>query len=126
NTQKVFWDRWLGRNGCPGLEGGAMDPEDHDGFKRPFSSSVMKEIDVLAVRDVFEICYNGIDDDGDGAVDAADNDCFARSCPGENCSSGVDDYGDGCIDCDDVDCATTMACQPEVCDNGVDDNVDVL
>lgn len=128
NTQGVFWDRWLGPIGCEDkdLTTEQLDPQDHDGQKRPFVSSVIKEIDVLAARDPFEDCTNGTDDDGDGAVDAADNDCFGRTCPPENCTNGTDDTGEGLVDCDDPDCLGELVCMPEICDNGVDDNGDTL
>ncbi|MFH2005534.1 MAG: trypsin-like serine protease [bacterium] len=76
-----------------------------------------------------ELCDNGVDDDGDGAVDCADPDC--ASDPGcqttpEDCDNGVDDDGDGAIDCADPDCETDSACQggQELCTNGVDDDGD--
>ena len=63
-----------------------------------------------------EVCNNGVDDDGDGAVDCADPDCAADpACTGtpvENCSNGVDDDGDGAVDCADTDCAGDPACGP--------------
>ncbi len=63
-----------------------------------------------------EVCNNGVDDDGDGAIDCADPDCVADpACVGspiENCSNGVDDDGDGAIDCADPDCAGDPACIP--------------
>ena len=63
----------------------------------------------------FEICNNGIDDDGDGDIDCADSDCLgapecgpagAMPMPYEICDNGIDDDDDGKVDCDDPDCAT--------------------
>jgi hypothetical protein len=131
NTQKVFRDQWLGPIGCP-LPGGEnpatyYDVKDHDGFQRAFESPVIKEIDILAVRTgAIEICDNGIDDDGDTLVDAADPECFGLSCPPEDCTNGVDDTGDGLVDCADPACLADLACSPETCDNGVDDDNDTF
>jgi hypothetical protein len=76
-----------------------------------------------------EICDNGADDDGDGFVDCADQDC-AGSCREADCGDGVDDDADGRIDCDDPDCvdACDLVCPEgncaEDCTNGVDDDLD--
>ncbi len=59
-----------------------------------------------------ENCFNTRDDDGDGAIDCADDDCAddpACAAP-EHCSNGEDDDGDGLVDCDDDDCATMNFC----------------
>jgi len=69
------------------------------------------------VRPLKEICNNGKDDDGDGAVDSADPDCPPSL---EICNNGVDDDGDGKIDSADPDCPPP----PEICGNGVDDDRD--
>ncbi|MBU1534550.1 hypothetical protein KKF84_04470 [Myxococcota bacterium] len=72
-----------------------------------------------------EICTNGIDDDWDGHIDCADQDCFGTAgCPGEICDNGIDDDGDGLIDCDDPSCREFAGCYTEICDNGVDDDGD--
>jgi hypothetical protein len=46
-------------------------------------------------------CADGIDNDCDGATDAADADCAA---PPEICDNGIDDNGNGLIDCADPQC----------------------
>ena len=61
-------------------------------------------------------CSDGFDDDGDGATDADDPQCFGPS-DNENgdiavddassCINGVDDNGDGLVDSDDPNCART-------------------
>ncbi len=62
-------------------------------------------------------CSNGVDDDGDFAVDCDDSDCIGDfSCQQEpteetSCTNGVDDDGDFDIDCDDSDCNFDSACQ---------------
>lgn len=73
-----------------------------------------------------ENCDNGVDDDKDGLVDCADDDCatHARCLPETLCNDRLDNDGDGDIDCDDSDCATLPVCEPENCTNGVDDNGD--
>lgn len=52
-----------------------------------------------------EICDDGIDNDGDGLIDAADPDCIQPPQP-EICDDGVDNDGDGLVDHEDPDCAT--------------------
>ncbi len=65
-------------------------------------------------------CTDGIDNDCDGATDAADPDCAA---PPEVCDNGVDDNGNGLVDCEDPQCDGFMdgACStglPGVCADG--------
>ena len=76
-----------------------------------------------------ENCTNGVDDDGDGAIDCNDVDCSSDpSCGGspENCTNGIDDDQDGYTDCDDqADCSNDPSCQTttgEICNNGIDDD----
>ncbi len=74
-----------------------------------------------------ERCDNERDDDGDGYIDCADQECWA-SCS-EQCGNGVDDDGDGLADCSDPDCSGSCSGSGsggEVCDNGVDDDGDWL
>ena len=72
-----------------------------------------------------EICFNGTDDDGDGAVDCADSDCATDpACLSEDCNNNIDDDGDGYVDCDDTECWGELACDLEDCSNNVDDNGD--
>jgi hypothetical protein len=53
-------------------------------------------------------CSNGIDDDGNGRADAADEECGA---PVEtHCDDGVDNDGDGVADCSDTDCCGKADC----------------
>lgn len=70
----------------------------------------------------FEICDNGVDDNGDGCVDCEDSDCAEyHLCFEQACSNGIDDDGDGLTDCDDEDCFDDSTCL-EDCTNGIDDN----
>ncbi|MDQ3265629.1 MAG: MopE-related protein [Myxococcota bacterium] len=81
-----------------------------------------------------EICDDGLENDCDGLVDCADDECSARGCgnggrtcvgavcscppgggdggvPETNCQDGQDDDCDGQSDCDDPDCAGSV-CDP--------------
>lgn len=49
-----------------------------------------------------ENCSNGLDDDGDGLIDALDPDCAPP--PTEICNNGLDDDGDTLVDTLDPDC----------------------
>lgn len=94
-------------------------------------------------------CANGMDDDDDGLVDCADDDCDADSAcqansnnsnsnninsnnnnsngsGSEYCTNLVDDDGDGLVDCADPDCAVAPSCLSEDCGNGTDDDGDGL
>ncbi len=75
---------------------------------------------------LLERCDNNVDDDGDGMVDCADDECdqHPRCLPESVCNDRVDNDGDGRIDCDDPDCQSLEVCQPEDCANGQDDNND--
>ena len=60
-------------------------------------------------------CDDGIDNDGDGLTDCADDDCFFDpSCQnpgGEICNDGADNDADGLVDCDDLeDCSSFPGC----------------
>ncbi|MFT5993210.1 MAG: hypothetical protein ACI82G_002212, partial [Bradymonadia bacterium] len=59
-----------------------------------------------------EICTDGIDNDGDGNADCADDDCASAAACIEagNCDDGTDNDGDGATDCDDDECALDDAC----------------
>lgn len=63
-------------------------------------------------------CTNGIDDDCDGLIDAADPDCQASCVPlPEQCFNGVDDDCDGLVDFADPDCVL-LPCGADVCPFG--------
>jgi hypothetical protein len=75
-------------------------------------------------------CANGLDDDGDGAVDAADADCAFPCTPLERrvsaCANERDDDTDGRIDMDDPGCGSPRdddEASP-ACANGRDDDGD--
>lgn len=64
------------------------------------------------------LCDDGVDDDGDGALDCADDDCADDpSCVDvvEICDNGVDDDRDGDMDCMDADCSSAPSCPSEDC-----------
>jgi hypothetical protein len=81
-----------------------------------------------------EICNNKNDDDGDFAIDCADNDCVdqfgfnGELCEpfGEtDCMDGFDNDGDTKIDCADDNCDENEACAAaEICDDGQDNDGD--
>ncbi|MFZ9982384.1 MAG: hypothetical protein ACO3FI_10165, partial [Cyclobacteriaceae bacterium] len=54
----------------------------------------------------FEICNDGVDNDGDGLIDCNDSDCqFAPNIErGCNCFDGIDNDGDGKTDASDTNC----------------------
>lgn len=83
-----------------------------------------------------EICDNTTDDDCDGQMDCADNECTnAPVCQTggdpEVCDDGIDNDGDNKVDCaDKKDCNGDPACSgggggdSEVCDDGLDNDGD--
>jgi hypothetical protein len=63
----------------------------------------LPDFSVVDVHWAFEQCTNGIDDDGDGAVDCDDPDCYWNpACNTEYVFSRGDSNGDGSIDIGDV------------------------
>lgn len=88
------------------------------------------------VVDPRTLCRNGLDDDGDGLVDAADPECTAGDdweggAAGpcfqlDRCANGLDDDGDGELDGADADCKAGQAFEGPVpaCANGLDDDGD--
>ncbi len=61
-------------------------------------------------------CNDGIDDDGDGAVDSQDPGCedgADDSEGGDNCDDGVDNNGDGWVDFEDITCRPGSGLEPE-------------
>lgn len=91
-----------------------------------YSSGVYRVGKIIQVSR--EVCGNGVDDDGNGKTDCADDVCKnLPSCvtPTEICNNGLDDDGDGKTDCLDPDCDSS--CKPtggEICNNGLDDDGD--
>jgi hypothetical protein len=79
-------------------------------------------------------CTNTTDDDGDGASDCNDADCYGTpDCSGtgkpEICRNLIDDDADGLVDCNDPDCASFTCCLPAetgpvLCANSADDDLD--
>ena len=51
---------------------------------------------------------DGVDNNGNGRVDCADDQCFGdiADCVETECDNGIDDDGDGYVDCVDVDCGS--------------------
>ncbi len=89
-----------------------------------------------------EVCNDGVDNDGDGAVDCHDSDCATdASCPA--CGNGVIDPSEDCdgaeiggVSCTDIGYdGGVLGCTPgcefdesvcadEVCDDGIDNDLD--
>jgi hypothetical protein len=85
------------------------------------------------VPEVRFLCFDGVDNDGDGATDCADDACrFERACrmrveAGRNCYDGIDNDGNGLVDCGDPGCASQRRCRPReesgrACRDGVDND----
>lgn len=99
----------------------------------PVQSFTMRFIPIPADAPVpVEVCTDGIDNDGDGAIDCMDNDCSADpicSPPTpEVCDDELDNDQDGMTDCaDNVDCQLAANCQApvsEICTDGIDNDGD--
>lgn len=88
-----------------------------------------------------EVCFDGVDNDGDGFADCNDIEDCAFFCtfgdvPGGtvtevNCSDGIDNDNDGLTDCADPNCSVIPPCLQsstflENCGNNVDDNANGL
>ncbi len=80
-----------------------------------------------------EICDDGLDNDGDGYFDCADNDCgqtaICQSPEHESrCDDGLDNDNDGTTDCADPDCTIYPVCQTaaELCTDAMDNDGDNL
>lgn len=115
--------------------GGPSKPPAADGTEPPAASETADPgpgaVDTGPTDEapVPEDCGNGVDDDGDGAVDCADADCASTPdcAPPEDCGNGLDDDLDGRVDCEDTDCEGRAECAPvEDCSNGADDDADGL
>jgi cysteine-rich repeat protein len=67
-----------------------------------------------------DACDDKADNDGDGALDCADEDCAANAaCLVEVCDNNADDDGDTFVDCFDSNCALDPACNG--CGDGIND-----
>ncbi|MFH1435567.1 MAG: proprotein convertase P-domain-containing protein [Pseudomonadota bacterium] len=80
-------------------------------FSSPSSVQYEIHVDILEAED----CGDGEDNDLDGDVDCADEDCFGDEtyCSTEEiCDDGHDNDADGPADCDDPDCSDEPECVP--------------
>jgi hypothetical protein len=77
-------------------------------------------------------CADGIDNDGDGAVDLADGGCLGAADaserdPARRCDDGFDDDGDDLVDLLDPGCASAASsAEDPACNDGVDNDGDLL
>jgi hypothetical protein len=78
-----------------------------------------------------ETCGDGVDNDGNDAVDCADVQCATTpACDESNvatygagaCDDGEDNDADGLTDCQDDNCARAAPCVETICDDALDDN----
>lgn len=97
-------------NGCVVADAVLLEPG-----ARPICPCRMRGIEADAAS-----CRDGDDNDCDGLVDCADEDCLRAITSESMCSDGADDDCDGAIDACDSDCAAA-----EVCGNGADDDCDM-
>ena len=89
----------------------------------------------IKVRDAlgelgFPECDDGIDNDGDGAIDTGDPGCDDAADPFETspslaCDDGIDNDGDGAIDTADPGCRDPLwPVEDPACDDGIDNDLD--
>ena len=73
-------------------------------------------------------CNNGLDDDGDGFADAADERVRQLdNDEGDSCADSIDNDGDGWIDIDDPDCTgigDEQGFGSQLCNDGIDNDGD--
>ncbi len=104
----------------------------------PFGSPARTTIDV-DVQPLDTACSNGVDDDGDGWIDARDPGCAdvedddeEGGLAGPACANRRDDDGDGLVDLADPGCVDPEdevegpAADAPACSNGLDDDADGL
>ncbi len=92
--------------------------DDVDGLGQPCTVGVgaCAAPGVTACGPEGEICDGAPRAPSDEICDGQDNDCDGQTdelaeCDPEICDNAVDDDGDGAVDCDDVDCAAFPECQ---------------
>ena len=110
---------------------------DGDGYLGAACDGVdCNDLDRAVHPGVAERCFDGVDNNCNGAVDCADSSCAGipecSTCvpgPERDCFNGVDDDCNGQLDCDDRACARNPRCGgvclpgPELdCFNGIDDD----
>lgn len=111
---------------CPATDQrGVVRPIDGDGDS-------VAACDVGAVEVEPGPCRNGLDDDGDGRIDAADRGCSGAADDSERgsdvCDDGLDNDGDGLADMpDDPGCPLPYATlEDPPCDDGLDNDANGL
>lgn len=133
-----------GKDSESATKDGFIDELDPDCEIKPYSVEYAKSW-AAGSKPVVPACYDGVDNDGDGAMDAADPSCWRPdlgyapdgfgtnegATHGTTCSDNVDSDADGWIDGLDPDCvANDETKQAElgfgttVCNDGVDNNGD--
>ena len=78
--------------------------------------------------DVGNTCSDGIDNDHDSFIDAADSGCQPGESSSAECTDGIDNDGDTYIDANDYDCWAVLGLSQEntaaTCSDGVDNDGD--
>jgi len=118
----------------PGSGGAACEAMDARGVARPQDGDFdgVSGCDIGAFELGFEadLCADGADNDGDGLLDCADDDCCAAAAcaglPETTCCDLADNDCDGDVDLADSDCASVPDCRELDCENGADDDGDRL
>ena len=111
---------------APPDAGGTMNPDGRAGIRLWVDTGSLT--DPNGIEGGFP-CTDGIDNDGDGAVDEEDIDCvsgFGVEGVG-GCTDGVDNDGDGLTDGADADCSAGTPIEGGgLCNDGVDNDEDCL
>ena len=110
--------------GAPDTDGdGVVDPFDNCPHN-PNAGQADSDADGVGNACNRIVCRDGLDNDGDGAIDLDDRGCISADDPTEehDCSDGLDNDGDGDADYpDDVGCKNAnWATENPECDDGVD------
>ena len=114
-------------SGCTGAQVVQVHPVTGARSNVRSGGSITGEMD-LAIVTAKPACANGLDDDGDGAIDyPQDPECRGFEDPSEapDCSNGIDDDGDGLTDFPaDLGCASATTREDPACDDGYDNDGD--
>jgi hypothetical protein len=110
-----------GSSGSTGGTGGTNDSGTPDADAAPGDAAGGSSgNDSAADAPPSEDCKNGVDDDGDSAVDCADSSCKTSTDCGEleQCGDSTDNDSDGFSDCADSECGCATSCGGPSCPSG--------
>jgi len=112
---------------CSGANVVQVDPVSGARSNVRSGGSITGEMDLVVVTSK-PACSNGLDDDGDGAIDyPLDADCRSFEDPSEafDCGNGIDDDGDGAVDAPaDPGCFDAFSREDPLCDDSIDNDGD--